>query len=76
MTPSFTNAAAIALIYFIVKFAEIKYISKDNKPVKYLLRDTVVVFVSGLTGMYIINYFNVETVNNVAAGAFIGNPDF
>jgi len=66
----------IAIIYFLVKFAEIKVINKENTPIKFLIRDTVLVFVSGLTGMYVINYFNVETIKSTAAGAFTGNPDF
>ena len=74
MTISFTNAMTISLIYFIVKFAEIKFISKENRPIKFLVRDTVVVFVAGITGMYVINYFNTERIQT--AGAFTGVPDF
>ena len=76
MTFSFTNAIVIALVYFIVKFTEIKFVSKENKPIKFLIRDTVVVFVAGITGMYMINYFNTETIESTTAGAFTGNPDF
>jgi len=76
MPISFTNAIVIAFIYFIVKFAEIKLINKENRPVKLLIRDTVVVFVAGIMGMYIIDHFNVETVQAAAASAFTGNPDF
>ncbi len=73
---SFTNATVIAIIYFIVKFTEIKLVNKENKPMKFLVRDTIIVFVAGVTGMYIINYFNIETIKATAAGAFTGNPDF
>ena len=76
MPMSFTNAMVIAFVYFIVKYAEIKFINKENRPVKLLIRDTVVVFVAGITGMYIINHFNVETVQAAAASAFTGTPDF
>ena len=76
MSISFTNAIVIAIVYFIVKFAEIKFINKENRPIKFLLRDTVVVFVAGITGMYIIDYFNVETIKAAATSAFTGNPDF
>jgi len=73
---SFTNATVIAIIYFIVKVSEIKLINKENRPMKFLIRDTVIVFVAGLTGMYIINYFNAETMKASVAGAFTGSPDF
>tara|TARA_Y100000389_G_scaffold197297_2_gene231656 strand:- start:829 stop:1050 length:222 start_codon:yes stop_codon:yes gene_type:complete len=72
---SFTNATVIAIIYFLVKYSEIKLIRKENKPMKFLIRDTVIVFVAGITGMYIINYFNIETLKETA-GAFTGSPDF
>ena len=75
MSISFTNAIVIAIVYFIVKFSEIKFINKENRPIKLLLRDTVVVFVAGITGMYIIDYFNVETIKS-ATTAFTGSPDF
>jgi len=76
MTLSFTNATVIAIIYFVAKFAEIKFVSKENRPIKLLIRDTVVVFAAGITGMYIINYFNAETIQTVATDAFTGNPNF
>jgi hypothetical protein len=45
-------------IFCISKFAEMKFIDKDTKPLKVLFRDALVVFISALTATYILFYFN------------------
>jgi hypothetical protein len=72
----FTNASIITIIYFIVKFIETKYITKDKRAVKYLVRDTLVVMVSCISGLYVIQYMkDNELVTNTAV-AFTGKPEF
>ena len=77
MSFSITNASIIALVYFIIKFSEIKFVNKDNKPLKFLIRDTIVVFAASITGIYISQNINTEAIKNITtAGAFTGTPDF
>ena len=49
------NAGIIAFIYILVKFAEMRVILKENKPLKELVKDTIFVFISVITGFFIIN---------------------
>ena len=42
----FINAGIIAFIYILVKFAEMRVILKENKPLKELVKDTIFVFIS------------------------------
>jgi hypothetical protein len=36
---------AIAVLFFFAKLAEMKFIEKENKPMKYLIRDTLLVLI-------------------------------
>lgn len=44
-------------IYCVSKFAEMKFIDKEFKPVKTLFRDALIVFISSLTATYIFFHF-------------------
>jgi hypothetical protein len=42
----FFIAAIISIIFFIAKFIEMRFVEKENKPLKILIRDNIVVFFS------------------------------
>ena len=51
----FAIATVISIIFFIAKFIENKYLEKDNiKPIKLIVRDTLLVYFSVLCGYFII----------------------
>lgn len=53
-------AIIISVVYCFLKFVETKFFEKkatDMKPLKYFVRDVVLVFLSALLGTFI--YFNV-----------------
>jgi len=37
----FMIATIISIVFFIVKFIEMRFIEKESKPLKYLVRDTL-----------------------------------
>ena len=48
-----------ALMFFLVKFVEMKYIDRETKPMKYMVRDTIVVFMITCVSMYVYGtYFS------------------
>ncbi len=49
----FLIAGIISVIFFLVKFLEMRYIDKESKPLKFLIRDTLVVYISVVTGNFI-----------------------
>lgn len=63
----FLVAAIISVIFFIVKFIEMRFIEKENKPLKYLIRDSLLVYFSVLTG-----YFVVQQVQPMIEGTMKG----
>jgi len=54
-------------LFCVSKFAEMKFIDKDIKPIKVLFRDALIVFISSLTATYIFLHFsdNIQEFLNV-----------
>ena len=75
----FLSAAIISVIFFIAKLLEMRYIDNEPKPLKVLIRDALVVYVSVVAGYFIINQLTPVIHENVAASmpmAFTDNPPF
>lgn len=64
------HSGIIAFIYMLMKFVELRITKNETKQIKELIRDTVIVYLSAMVGLYIINEFmptntTVKTVTNV-----------
>jgi heme/copper-type cytochrome/quinol oxidase subunit 3 len=76
----------IAFVFLVAKFIEMRFTNnksdeEDNepKPLKFLLRDTLLVYVSSLLGFYIIAQFEEHSAGGSTAkevAAFTGSPGF
>ena len=75
----FLIAALISVIYFIAKFLEMRYVDNEPKPLKLLIRDTLVVYISVVLGYYIVGQLEPvihESVVPTSPVAFTDNPPF
>lgn len=76
----FFIAGIISVIFFIAKFLEMRYIDEESKPLKILVRDTLLVYVSVITGSFIVDQLNpVLNEPNALTSvplAFTDNPPF
>jgi len=54
----FIVAAVISIIFFISKFIEMRFIEKESKPLKLLIRDALLVYFSVVSGYFIIGQIN------------------
>ena len=75
----FLLAGIVSVIYFIAKFLEMRYVEQESKPLKFLIRDTLLVYVSVVCGSFVIEQLkpimdNTELPN--APLAFTDNPPF
>lgn len=71
------QAAIIAFLYLLIKFGEMRLVLKENKPLKHLLRDSVVVYISAFFGLYIIDQFLLQgEVGKAVPKAFTDSPTF
>jgi hypothetical protein len=72
----FLVSGLISFIFLIGKFIEMRYIEKESKPLKYLIRDSLVVYVSSVLGFFVVEQLKpvVTKINNPVA--FTDNPPF
>jgi hypothetical protein len=64
------HSGIISFIYLLLKFVEMRITKNEAKPMKELIRDTIIVYLSAIIGLYIIGEFMptttvVKTVTNV-----------
>lgn len=79
MTNNFLFAFILGIIYLLFKFIDMRYIKKENKPLKDLIIDSVVVFISSLITFFLFSQFNLANILNgeeKVADAFVDNPSF
>ena len=72
----YLTAFIVAFIFLIAKFLEMRFITKENKPIKVIVIDTIFVYFSVLIGYFIIEQFNLKTKALVEAPVFVDNPKF
>jgi hypothetical protein len=76
----FLLATIISVTYFIAKFIEMRFIEKENKPLKLLIRDSLLVYFSVVFGYFILGQINPllkgGSVGNVTTPVFTDNPGF
>ena len=82
----FIVGLAVAIVYFLFKFLEMRFINPDeSKPLKLMVRDTLMVYISSVIGVFVLTQSSVAdaigevvdaTPKFVHAPAFIDNPGF
>ena len=77
----FVNAGAAAILFLIIKFIEMRFIEKENKPLKLLMRDALLVYFSVVSGYFIIGQINPilqggGTNASYITPVFTDNPGF
>jgi hypothetical protein len=74
----FIVAGVISVIFFVIKFIEMRFVEKESKPLKYLVRDSLLVYFSVISGHFVLEQVHsvegVETVKTPTV--FTGNPEF
>ena len=80
MNNIFINAAIISIVFLIAKFIEMRFIEKDTKPLKFLIRDVLLVYFSVVFGDFVIGQINPVikggTSSSVSTPVFTDNPGF
>lgn len=76
----FVLSTLIAIVYFLAKFIEMRFVLKEIKPLKFLIRETLLVYVSTVIGLFVANQFDMmkEAAASVGGGVsvFVDNPGF
>jgi len=72
----FVIAGIISVVFLIAKFIEMRFIDKENKPLKLLIRDALLVYFSVVFGNFIIEQLKPISGGTGAPQVFTDNPDF
>ena len=81
MTNIFVSAAIISIVFLLAKFLEMRYIEKESKPLKLLIRDSLIVYFSVIVANFVMEQFNTIIESNGGANkkltpVFTDNPAF
>jgi len=66
----------ISFIFLLAKFFEMRFITKENKSLKTIIIDTIIVYFSVVIGYHIITQFSLKTIALTEAPVFIDKPKF
>jgi hypothetical protein len=69
-------SGVISVIYLISKFIEMRFVDKESKPLKLLIRDTILVYFSVLFGNFISEQLKPMTHEGTVPQVFTDNPGF
>jgi len=76
----FIIAAIISVIFILAKFIEMRFIEKEAKPLKLLIRDALVVYFSVISGYFILEQLKPMLQDggssSVVTPVFTDNPEF
>lgn len=76
----FIIATVISVIFIISKFIEMRFIEKESKPLKLLIRDAILVYLSVVSGYFILEQLKPIMQDGgsstVATQVFTDNPEF
>lgn len=70
------SGVIISLIYFILKFLDNRFITKGVINLKHLIINTILVYISVISGYFIMNQFNVTSNSLTEAPVFADGPGF
>ena len=80
MTSVFIVAGFISITFLLSKFLEMRYIEKDSKPLKLLIRDALLVYFSVIVANFVMEQLN-SVIESSGGGrkvlpVFTDNPGF
>ena len=80
MASVFVVAAVISFTFLVAKFLEMRFIEKESKPMKLLIRDAIVVYFSVIISKFIMNQFTPVIIKvggeKILTPVFTDNPGF
>lgn len=70
-------AISITILFCILKFLEMKYIDREIKPLKYFVRDAIMVFSSSILCVYVLLHYdkNITDLFAVVTESKVFSPD-
>ena len=71
----FISGLAISFIYVIIKFIEMKFVTKKKIPLKLIFRDSLIIYLSSVLGLFVLEQFSNKIIKT-ATQVFTDKPSF
>jgi hypothetical protein len=75
----FLEALIISIIYVIINFLEMRYYQKEDKTMKDIVKEGLLVYLAVISGVFIVQQFKPEVekiINEAPPLVFVDNPPF
>lgn len=72
----YLTGVVISFAFLIAKFLEMRFITKENKPLKTVIVDTMFVYFSVIMGYFVIEQFSLKAKVLAEAPVFVSDPGF
>lgn len=69
------NGAIVTVLYAVLKFIDVRFVTKTEVSVRHIAREMVMVYASSVTGFYVADNVTTATIKKTTA-AFVGKPTF
>ncbi len=71
----FTIATAASLVFVLLRFLDMRVIAKDKKPIKELVKEALLVYLSVCSGIFLMQQVK-NTTAPTRTNVFTGEPSF
>lgn len=71
----FIESVAISIVYFILKFIEMRFVSGETLPLKIMIQNVLSVYAASVVGLYTLKQFNHPTMKTGGSGSKSENGD-
>jgi uncharacterized PurR-regulated membrane protein YhhQ (DUF165 family) len=79
----FVLALIISVVFIMIKFVEMRFITKEDRPLKELIKEGIQIYLSSVLALYIATQFDVVQLTDLKVSkgggnvsVFVDNPDF
>jgi hypothetical protein len=77
MSNVFIMALIISSVYLLCRFIEMRFILKENKSLKILLRDTLIVYIAVICGTFVMDQVSsLSDIVKTPPNVFTNEPGF
>mgnify|MGYP006883156949 CR=1 FL=1 len=73
---TFLGALVITGVYLLFRFLEMRFVLKKNQPLKFLLREALMVYFSVLGGDFVLRQIQPLNIGSNVPTVFTSPPDF
>ena len=76
MSNYLVTGGIIAVIYALAKLLEMRVSSPEPKPFKIIVKDTIIVYICAIIGIFVFDQVNPLKGGSAPTSAFTGKPEF